>query len=217
VIYSLDQLVQKILYRLRIWVRWRSTPYESQLEQDLVRHLRSFCGHIRWYTQLEVKTLITTFYLDVAGLVRPGRAVAFEVDGTGYHRDLIRDFCRDALILGTGRIAAICRVRACDVEHRPIELLYLLGLRETDLLKDTAKLLCKAYVASHDHTETVSGVLIPMPKLRVTYGTVDLPGVKEFLEFARKNRDMRFRELVAAVMDEQAEILFAFIRGTDGM
>src|SRR4051794_29483172 len=92
-------------------------PTVSDTEVSLVDMLSRY-SVAGWRPQLDIETSFCTFWMDAAFSVRPDRTIAVECDGLEYHDDPVREFCRDALILGTGQVACIYHIEAWAVRKR---------------------------------------------------------------------------------------------------
>jgi hypothetical protein len=121
-------------------------PYDSPIEEELAWGLsKHLAESVRLRKQIEVDTEFSKFYIDLVAETVDGVRVGFECDGREYHREGLRDECRDALILGVKAVSAIYRFRGQDLYyHRDDCLFYILrndpylfserGTRNIDLL-----------------------------------------------------------------------------------
>lgn len=76
--------------------------------------------------QEPVDTICGSFRLDMLLLLPGGHSLGLEFDGKDHH-DPYRDEWRDAMILGTGDVDSIVRLRGTDIKHCLAELLAILG------------------------------------------------------------------------------------------
>jgi very-short-patch-repair endonuclease len=114
------------------------SPIEEQLAWDLVKYLRV---GVKFDRQVDVRTQCGTYRMDFvcnAG----GRSVGIECDGQDYH-DAERDEWRDALIMATGRVNAIYRLKGCDIFSEINRVLYLVSLCEESLFSDRGRISLK--------------------------------------------------------------------------
>lgn len=170
-------------------------PEISEPEQELVDSLARHTG-LQWYQQVPFELGCATFYLDAGCLINKGRAIGIECDGRLHHQDKLLDCCRDALILGTGRLACIYRIDAWAVRKRKYDMLRLLGRMEPGLIPpDTLRAVEDVCVAHEGRLgltmqERARGFIY-----RMVPGTT---WVNDFLTFARQtqNQGIQFKELV---------------------
>lgn len=172
---------------------YQFTPQISETEQDLADTLNRH-SKVAWHQQVPFETQFGTFYLDMGCRIASVRAIGVECDGHQFHQDRLRDFCRDCLMLGTGRVSCIYRLEAWAVRKRLIEWLGLLNELEPEL-----------FVA--ERTEAIRSLLLdyyqgtedaPLARGRVFLTRLRAEGdaVREFLAFAGRNKGVRFSELV---------------------
>jgi hypothetical protein len=83
-------------------------PYDSPIEDVFAYHVVKYlASDTKMQPQHPISTPAGNFILDFT-LERGGLPIGIECDGRPYH-DAYRDEWRDALILGTGRVAAVYR------------------------------------------------------------------------------------------------------------
>jgi hypothetical protein len=100
-------------------------PYDSPIEETLAWNLSKYLADdVRLRKRVEVDTGFAKFYLDLVVESTSGGRRAFECDGRDYHKDPLRDECRDALILETKAVFAIYRFRGQDLHHHLDDCLY---------------------------------------------------------------------------------------------
>jgi hypothetical protein len=157
-------------------------PEISEIEQKLVNRLTEY-SRVKWYQQVEFPTPFATFFLDVGCLVKPGRAIGIECDGQDFHRDQVREFCRDALILGTGRLAHIYHIEAWSVERRYIDWLFILSRLEPDIFTSASLEAIDGLAKANDfHRGTsIQGRYTGFMYRR----THEMQTIKDFIQFAR--------------------------------
>lgn len=86
--------------------------------------------------QVEVETPHATFRFDLVATTGNGYKVAFECDGKKYHKDALRDECRDALIFKANAASMIYRLRGADIMYRPFDCLYAVHRMDPCLISD---------------------------------------------------------------------------------
>lgn len=95
---------------------------------EFARHAtKYFSEDISFETQFEVETIYGKFRLDFVTIDREGVVIGFECDGKEFHGPS-RDEWRDAMILGTNKIAKIYRIRGCDINFRAEDIFYVLSV-----------------------------------------------------------------------------------------
>jgi hypothetical protein len=101
-------------------------PFDSPIEElfalNAVKYLAEDASFEK---QVEVPTDYGTYRLDFF-VERAGQRLAIECDGREFHNE-DRDQWRDALIMGTGRVDVIYRLRGCDLVYHVEDLLYLMS------------------------------------------------------------------------------------------
>lgn len=110
-------------------------PYDSPIEDIFAWELVKFLpedADLR--PQVKVETQCETYRIDFV-CKSGGWTVGFECDGQGFH-DEERDEWRDALIMGTGRVNAIYRIRGRSIFHQIGRALYLVSLYEDKIFSD---------------------------------------------------------------------------------
>jgi hypothetical protein len=169
------------------------TPKISDVEQDLADTL-SRHSTVKWHQQVPFSTSFCEFFLDMGCLIRPGRAIGIECDGHPYHTDKIRDFCRDALILGTGRLACIYHIEAWAIRKRQLDWLRVLSELEPGFFSPGRLQIIQALARGHD--EVVGRKLQERNVGFIYWRTPEMDSVKRFLEFAGAEKGISFPELV---------------------
>jgi hypothetical protein len=168
-------------------------PEISEIEQFLVDLLARHSA-VKWHQQVEFRTTFCEFFLDMGCLVRPGRAIGLECDGKEYHLDPVREFCRDALILGTGRLACIYHIEAWAIRKRQIDWLRILSELEPEVFTPESRIAIHGLAAGFDK--------VTMLRIDDRYtgfmfrSTAQSKNVKSFLEFAKSNSGVSFPVLV---------------------
>ena len=101
-------------------------PYDSPIEELLAQNaLKYLAEDCRFQKQVEVPTNWGTFRLDFL-IERRGQRIGVECDGRDFH-DEYRDEWRDALILGTGAVDVMYRLRGCDLVYHIEDILFLMS------------------------------------------------------------------------------------------
>lgn len=182
-----------VLARLKIPPAKVFVPEISDIEQTLADKLSRLCA-VKWHQQVRFPSPFCDFFLDVGCLIRPGRAIGIECDGRDFHQDKVRDFCRDALMLGTGRLARIYRIEAWAIRKRELDWLRMLIALEPGLFDSvhlqTIEELGKSYdkLMGQRLQERYTGFMC--------WRDLETESVKEFLKFARAIQGITFSELV---------------------
>jgi hypothetical protein len=124
-------------------------PYDSPIEQDFAWGLSKHLAETTiLHKQVEVPTSAATFRLDLVAqtdwtpFYKPpgsGFRIAFECDGKDYHADVLRDECRDALILSTNAVSAIYRFRGCDLHYHLADCLFYILTHDPFLFSDRGR------------------------------------------------------------------------------
>jgi hypothetical protein len=189
----LNQALSAVFGRWKVPQLYKFTPEISDIEQDLHDILSRQCT-VMWPRQVEFVTRFGRFFLDMGCLIRPGRAIGMECDGRSYHKDKLRDFCRDALLLGTGRLACIYRIEAWAIRKRQIDWLRILSELEPGLFTPECLQAIQGLGRGYDE---VTG-----KKLRERYTGFmsclmpEMAPTKRFLELAKANQGISFPKLV---------------------
>jgi len=176
-------------------------PEISLIEQSLVNRLNQY-SRVKWYQQVEFPTGFATFYQDAGCLVKKGRAVGIECDGPDFHRDHVREFCRDALILGTGRLAQIYHVEAWAIDRRYTDWLFILGVLEPEIFTPASLEAINGLAQANDiHRGT---------RIKERYAdfiyrrSPEMETVKDFIQFARSHSGITFRKLVEIAKEKRS-------------
>jgi very-short-patch-repair endonuclease len=171
-------------------------PETSPPEVDLLAILKAHTV-ADWQQQKRVQTPFVTFYLDIACQVKPDHVIGIECDGSEFHKDKLRDFCRDALILASGEVSCIYRLGAWAVNrpHLQVDWLWILSLGEPELFtadkRRTIDDMFKACVKVDgiaDFSVRFNGFVS-----RITRKSKD---VEEFIAFANGHVGKTFPQLV---------------------
>lgn len=192
-VVDLARPLSTVLARLKSLPTKEFKPEISDIEQILVDKLSRHCA-VKWHQQVRFRTPFCDFFLDTGCLIRPGRAIGVECDGREFHKDKVRDFCRDALILGTGRLACIYRIEAWAIRKRELDWLRILSVLEPGLFGcerlQTIGELGNGYdkLMSRQLRDRYTGFIFRREP--------EMESVKEFLEFTRANHGITFPELV---------------------
>lgn len=113
-------------------------PYDSPLEDSFAWHISKYLGNRTTLAkQVQTATSFGTFFLDFVSRSPSGRRVAFECDGRDFHRDPVRDICRDAVVLDSGAVDAVYRLRGQDLHYHLEDCLYVLARWEPRLFSVT--------------------------------------------------------------------------------
>lgn len=168
-------------------------PEISEIEQTLADFLTSHCA-VKWYQQVRFETSFCEFFLDMGCLVKPGRAIGIECDGKEFHRDHVREFCRDALILGTGRLACVYHIEAWAIRKRLIDWLRILAVVEPDLFTARHHEIFAGLGAGYDLK--LQRTLADRYTGFMFRRRPEMESVKRFLRFARVNDHLSFYQLV---------------------
>jgi hypothetical protein len=168
-------------------------PKISETEQSLADHLSRLTS-AKWHQSVSFKTSFCEFFLDMGCRVKEGRAIGLECDGTDFHKDKVREFCRDALILETRRLACIYHIEAWAVRVRQFDWLFILGKLEPDLFTREKLETIKGLVIGYDQYKSLK---FKDRSIRfMSWRTPDDPDVKSFLEFAKRMHGFSFPTLV---------------------
>lgn len=192
-VIELARLIPTVLAHLKIQPANKFKPEISDIEQILADKLSRYSA-VKWYQQVPFTTPFCDFFLDMGCSIRPGHAIGVECDGREYHRDPVRDFCRDALILGTGRLACIYRIEAWAILKREFDWLRILSVLEPGLFDCERLQTIKELGYSHDE---LTGQQLRDRYTGFIFRRVpEMESVNRFLEFARANLGITFPELV---------------------
>jgi hypothetical protein len=190
---KLDQALSSFFARRKLSRAYDFTPQISEVEQELADTL-SRHSTVKWFQQVPFSTSFCDFYLDMGCLLRAGHAIGVECDGHPYHTDDMRDFCRDALILGTGRLAWIYHIEAWAVRKRQIEWMWILSKLEPGLFTTESHQSIRRLGIGYDE---LTGTKLPKRYIGFIYRrSPEMDSVKRFLEFAEANQGISFPELV---------------------
>lgn len=114
-------------------------PYDSPIEDAFARNaVKHFDESLDLSAQVEIKTICGFFRVDFLVKALDGRITVIECDGKEFH-DEYRDDWRDAMILGSGDINEIYRIRGSDINYRIEDVFYLLSLWSPWLFNDRQK------------------------------------------------------------------------------
>jgi hypothetical protein len=112
-----------------------SPPYDSPIEDllayNIVKYLDSSVSLLEQY---EVSTICGNFRLDFV-VQQNNLKYAIECDGRDYHK-LQRDEWRDAMILGSGALQYIYRLRGTDLYKHIDDCIYLISQNHPYLFSD---------------------------------------------------------------------------------
>jgi hypothetical protein len=192
-IVSLARPLATVLSRLKLLPAREFTPEISDIEQVLADKLSRYCA-AKWHQQVSFRTHFCDFFLDMGCQIRPGRAIGVECDGREFHQDKVRDFCRDALMLGTGRLACIYRIEAWAIRKRDFDWLRILGSLEPGLF-DCQRLQTLAELGSV-YDNRVGTQIRDRYIGFLSRRSPEMESIKEFLEFAKENQGITFPKLV---------------------
>ena len=99
---------------------------ESIIERDVLHCLDKWVAdEVKVVPQWEIETIGGKFRADFL-VANKSRFIIIECDGKDYH-DRDRDEWRDAMILGTGKIDAVYRLRGRDIWYHRDELFFILA------------------------------------------------------------------------------------------
>jgi hypothetical protein len=180
-----------------------SSTFHPQLSIIAPDKLSQHCT-VKWYQQVRFTTPFSDFYLDMGCSIRPGYAIGVECDGREFHKDPVRDFCRDALMLGTGRLAYIYRIEAWAIRKREIDWLRILCILEPDLFDSKRLQTINEIGCGYD--QVLGRRLEDRYFGFISRRCPETETVNEFLEFARANQGINFLELVNRTVDQFATV-----------
>lgn len=113
-------------------------PYESPIEDafawNLIKHLDPATYLVK---QHPAPTICGSFRLDFVAIAG-SRRIAFECDGAEFH-DRLRDECRDAMILWSGHVDMVYRLKGADLHYRMNEVVGTLADLEPTLFDDRGR------------------------------------------------------------------------------
>jgi hypothetical protein len=199
-ITSLAQALSSVFALRKLSYLCEFTPEISEVEQDLADTLPRH-STVKWYQQVPFSTSFCDFFLDMGCLIRPGRAIGIECDGHPYHTDKTRDFCRDALILGTGRLACIYHIEAWAIRKRQVDWMRLLSELEPGLFAPGRLQAIQALARGYDE---VTGLKLRERYIGFIYWrTPGMDSVRRFLEFAEANQGISFPKLVERARESE--------------
>lgn len=167
---------------------------QTSIPEDHTREILAEHFSSKVYSQVEFKTAFGNFFVDMSWLVEEGRAVGLECDGKDYHKDKFRELCRDALILGTGRLSAIYHVQAFAINRRKMDLLKILCQMEPNSFKPGRADVINSLVSAQDK-------LMNPPFERRNFNfiyraTPKDPTIQAMNKFAKACQGMVFKDLV---------------------
>jgi hypothetical protein len=192
-ITSLAQALSSVFTLRKLSRLYKFIPETSDLEQDLVDTLSRHSA-VKWHQQVPISTSFCNFFLDMGCLIKAGRAIGVECDGHPYHTDKMCDFCRDALILGTGRLACIYRIEAWAIRKRRIDWMRILSELEPGLFAAGSLQAIQGLGVCYDEA---TGLKLQERYIGFIYWRrPEMDSVKRFLDFAGANQGISFPELV---------------------
>lgn len=101
-------------------------PYDSPIEDEFAYHvLKYISSKTEFKPQKKIVTFCKTYRVDFF-FECAGQNVAVECDGGMYH-DFYKDIIRDTLILGTGQVKTIFRLKGKNIIYNINDLLWLLS------------------------------------------------------------------------------------------
>jgi hypothetical protein len=105
-------------------------PFESPIEHEFAWAVVKYLGEeCRFEKQVSFETFAGTFRLDFVATSPGGRRVGLECDGRQYH-NLLRDQCRDAVLLWTDCVDVVYRIRGTDIINRLEDALAIIAGHE---------------------------------------------------------------------------------------
>lgn len=130
-------------------------PYESPLEDSFAWNLAKYLRRdTQLEKQVEISTICGVFRLDFVATSDTGERIAFECDGAEFH-EVRRDEWRDAMILGSGSIDSIIRLRGSDLTYHMEDVMLLLArwypLLFSDRSEVTLNRLASDRARRHEH------------------------------------------------------------------
>ena len=141
-------------------------PYESPIENDFAWGLSKYLSdEALLKKQVVSDTHFGRFRIDFVAEIRSGNKVGYECDGREFH-DAGRDLYRDALILDSGTVDSIIRIRGQDIVYRLGDVLYLISLWNPRLFSDRG-MDCLERIASdrakerHTMLDSLASVVYP--------------------------------------------------------
>jgi len=101
-------------------------PYDSPLEDEFAHNFVKYAAPLDAFdTQFTAETMCGRFIVDFVVRLE-NHVIAFECDGKDYH-DESRDEWRDAMILGTGNVDTIYRLRGSDLYYHMDDCLFVIS------------------------------------------------------------------------------------------
>ncbi len=167
-------------------------PATSGAEEHLAECLQRY-SEATWERQVQFPVRGVTFYLDMARQLVSGRVIGVECDGAPFHQDKVRDFCRDALILNSGRVSCIYRIEAWAVNKQLPLWAAMLNRAEPGLFTESYGRALEGLARCRD-----PGDRIPRLMSRTMLQSIDVPA---FLELAKKRPGLSFAQLVEAARE----------------
>ena len=114
-------------------------PYDSPIEDEFARYAVKYLDEtIDFSPQIEMNTICGLFRVDFLASTIDGKTIAIECDGKEFH-DEYRDEWRDAMILGSGNIDEIYRIRGSDITYRLEDVFFILSIWSPHLFNERQK------------------------------------------------------------------------------
>lgn len=143
-------------------------PYESPIEDEFARYAEKyFDKNINFSSQIEVNTICGLFRVDFLAHTNDGKKIAIECDGKEFH-DEHRDEWRDAMIMGSGKIDEIYRIKGKDITYHLEDVFFVLSVWSPQLFSDRQK-----YNLSRLASEQISKIQIEQEKSFFVFSFID--------------------------------------------
>jgi len=142
-------------------------PYDSPLEDAFARNFTKYAGDMDVYEpQKRINTICGPFILDFAAGA-DGQVVGIECDGKACH-DSSRDEWRDAMLLGSGEVDTIYRLRGGDLYYRMDDCLFVMSRIDPGLFSERGivnlERLASDSARAYNFSQGTSVVLLSYPR-----------------------------------------------------
>ena len=166
---------------------------ESPLEERFIQKLEKYLSpHVTIHPQYKIATIAGKYRIDFVLMVE-NKKIAFECDGKDFH-DEWKDEWRDALILGTGDINTIYRLKGCDIHTFLEDCIYLIYYFDKSLFNERYPLLAPRLISEEVLTQVVESEVGWYEHICVVYqkksGDGDDLGSMQ-LSIERRNKDSK--------------------------
>lgn len=150
-------------------------PYERPLEDEFAWHLVKYLNPVTSLAyQVKVETPCANFWVDFV-VEHAGRRVGFECGELEGGEDDEQERLRDALVLGTGSLDVLYRLRGADLVHRLHDCLLLVARWDPDLFSARGQVnlgtLASPEAQAHRplRHETLARIAYPQPDAEDSY------------------------------------------------